>query len=159
MLVFLLAACAPSAIAVPTNSPLASSSPAEPSPTIPPSRTAPEAVGCPVTLPASSWIADLTGLNYGVDIVRWRDWWRRHRDLSEEQWLEARLAHQASRTHRLEGDLDRARAQIVRLHQQLYSRLPAADRLGHVQTLLEHEDPEFPAATAGKIPAARIASG
>lgn len=63
VLVFLLVACAPSAIAIPTNSPLASSAPPEPSPTIPPSRTAPEAAGCPVTLPASAWIADLTGLN------------------------------------------------------------------------------------------------
>ena len=63
VLVFLLVACAPSAIAVPTKSPLASSTSPEPSPTAPPSRTATEATGCPVTLPASSWIADLTGLN------------------------------------------------------------------------------------------------
>ena len=63
VLVLLLVACAPSAIAVPTNSPIASSSSPEPSPTIPPSRTAPEAAGCRVTLPATSWIADLTGLN------------------------------------------------------------------------------------------------
>jgi hypothetical protein len=32
------------------------------SPTIPPARPAPEAAGCPVTLPASSWIADLEGV-------------------------------------------------------------------------------------------------
>src|SRR5205814_805153 len=30
--------------------------------TVPPSRVAPEAFGCPVTLPASSWIADLANI-------------------------------------------------------------------------------------------------
>lgn len=58
-----LVACAPSPTALPTNSPIAFSASPEPSPTAPPSRTASEASGCPVTLPASSWIADLTGLN------------------------------------------------------------------------------------------------
>ena len=59
----LLLACSSNAIAAPTNTPVASSPSPAPSPTVPPSRTAPEAAGCPVTLPASSWIADLTGLN------------------------------------------------------------------------------------------------
>jgi HEAT repeat protein len=90
---------------------------------------------------AAAALADLTGLNYGLEIGRWRDWWQRHENLPEERWLETRLAFQASRAHRLEGDLERARAQVLRLHQQLYSRLPAADRLGHVQTLIEHDDP------------------
>jgi hypothetical protein len=63
VLALLLVACSPSGIATPTNSPVSSSASPEPSPTSPPSRTAPEAAGCPVTLPASSWIADLKGLN------------------------------------------------------------------------------------------------
>src|SRR5262249_48348878 len=68
-------------------------------------------------------------------------WWEKHKDLDNERWLEDRLAYQTSRAHRLEGDLSRAKAQIVRLHQQLYARLPLADRLGHVQALVEHDDP------------------
>src|SRR5207245_3120927 len=54
---------------------------------------------------------------------------------------EERLAYQASRAQRLEGDLERARTQIVQLHQRLYARTPAADRMGFVQSLVEHEDP------------------
>ena len=62
-LALVLVACTPSAIGTATNSPFASSVSPEPSPTIPPARTAPEAAGCPVTLPASAWISELTGLS------------------------------------------------------------------------------------------------
>jgi HEAT repeat protein len=90
---------------------------------------------------AATALAELTGLAYGVHVTRWRAWWEKHKDLDNERWLEDRLAYQTSRAHRLEGDLERAKAQVVRLHQQLYARLPLADRLGHVQALVEHDDP------------------
>jgi HEAT repeat protein len=86
-------------------------------------------------------LAELTGQPYGLDIVRWQSWWERHKDLPEDRWLAERLAYQASRTHRLEGELERARAQIVNLQQQLYARLPPGDRLSHVQSLVEADDP------------------
>jgi HEAT repeat protein len=86
-------------------------------------------------------LTELTGQNYGTDALRWKNWWVRHKDLSNEQWLELRLAFQTSRAQRLEGDLGRARAQVVRLHQQLYNRLPISERLGHLQSLLDQDDP------------------
>jgi HEAT repeat protein len=86
-------------------------------------------------------LADLTGQSYGNDLTRWRAWWARHKDMTAEQWLHLRLAFQTNRALRLEGDLARARAQVLRLHQQLYSRLPVAERFTHLQTLLEQEDP------------------
>ncbi|MCS6852863.1 MAG: HEAT repeat domain-containing protein [Gemmataceae bacterium] len=89
---------------------------------------------------AADALSDLTGLPYGTDAARWSTWWASRKDLPNERWLEDRLAYQRSRIRRLEGDLERARAQIVRLHQQLYARLPAGDRLGHIQTLVDHED-------------------
>jgi HEAT repeat protein len=90
---------------------------------------------------AADALTELTGQSYGLDIPAWRSWWQRHQNLSNERWLEERLAYQASRAHRLEGDLERAKAQVVSLHQQLYTRLPASDRLNHVQTLADAEDP------------------
>src|SRR5262249_15255359 len=42
---------------------------------------------------------------------------------------------------RLESELERSKAQVARLHEQLYARLPVADRLGHVLSLVDHEDP------------------
>ncbi|MFN4261571.1 MAG: HEAT repeat domain-containing protein [Gemmataceae bacterium] len=92
-------------------------------------------------LAAAAALEELTGLSYGTDAARWRNWWQSHKDLSAEDWLEGRLTFQASRARRLRGDLAQARAEVVRLHQQLYSRLPVADRLGHIQTLVDHEDP------------------
>jgi HEAT repeat protein len=86
-------------------------------------------------------LTSLTGQACGDDVTAWRAWWDGHKELTNEQWLEERLAFQASRTRRLEGELERAKSQVVRLHQQLYSRLPVADRLGHVQSLADHEDP------------------
>jgi HEAT repeat protein len=94
-----------------------------------------------ITRDAATALGELTGQNLGNDLNRWKAWWDRHKDLSNEQWLEQRLLHVASRSRRLEGDLERSKAQVVRLHQQLYARLPVADRLGHVQSLVEHEDP------------------
>jgi HEAT repeat protein len=90
---------------------------------------------------AAGALANVTGQSYGVDLDKWRNWWERHKDQSEERWLEERLAFQAARSMRLESDLDRARAQVVRLHQQLYARLPAAERLGYIQSIIEADEP------------------
>jgi HEAT repeat protein len=90
---------------------------------------------------AAGSLADLTGQNYGPDAARWRAWWARHKDLTGEQWLMMRLAFQTSRALRLEGELARARAQVLRLHQQIYSRLGVGERIPHLQALLEQEDP------------------
>jgi HEAT repeat protein len=90
---------------------------------------------------AGDALGDLTGQAYGLDLVRWRSWWEQHKDTCEERWLAERLAFQSSRSRRFEGELDRARAQILRLHQQLYTRLASGDRLNHVQGLVEAEDP------------------
>ncbi|MBI1916839.1 MAG: HEAT repeat domain-containing protein, partial [Planctomycetes bacterium] len=89
---------------------------------------------------AADALTDLTGMGFGTDCERWRSWWAQHKDVDGERWLEQRLAYQGSRARRLEGELERTRAQLVRLHQQLYSRLPVADRLGHVQAAAEQED-------------------
>jgi HEAT repeat protein len=86
-------------------------------------------------------LTDLTGQNYGPDVARWRAWWARHKDLTTEQWLELRLSYQTSRALRLEGDLDRARSQVVRLQQLLYNRLPVAERFAHLRSLVDQEVP------------------
>jgi len=98
---------------------------------------------------AADALTDLTGETYGSDVPRWRAWWKQNKDLSNECWLEARLAFQAQRARRLEGDLERARAQVVRLQQQLYNRLPAADRVGYVQSLPDQEDSAVRALAVG----------
>jgi HEAT repeat protein len=90
-----------------------------------------------IALPA---LSELTGLNY-TEPARWKDWWARNKDLSHEKWLDLRLNYQSSRAARLEGELLRSRAQVLRLHQQLYARLPVAERYAHLQVLREHEDP------------------
>jgi HEAT repeat protein len=90
---------------------------------------------------AAEALADLTGQNLGTDPDPWRRWWEQHKDLPAGRWLEERLAYQTERARRLEGDLDHARGQVVRLHQQLHARLPAADRLSHIQELVEEDDP------------------
>src|SRR5438876_671460 len=71
-------------------------------------------------------LTELTGQTHGQDEARWKAWWSRHKDLTTEQWLEMRLAFQSTRANRLEGELLRARAQVLRLHQQVYLRLPVA---------------------------------
>jgi HEAT repeat protein len=95
----------------------------------------------PLRLAAASALHDLSGQDFGTDVGRWQGWWERHKDLSNERWLEARLAYQTSRAYRLEGDLTRSRAQILRLQQQLYGRLSGAERISHIQSLVEQDDP------------------
>ncbi len=90
---------------------------------------------------AADALSDLSGQNLGTDAAAWRSWWQSHKELPNDRWVEERLAYQSSRARRLEGDLERTKAQLVQLHQQYYARLPAADRLGHVQSLADHEDP------------------
>jgi HEAT repeat protein len=86
-------------------------------------------------------LTELTGQSLGDDLARWLAWWDRHKDDSNERWLEARLAYQINRANRLQGDLEKSRSHVVRLQQQLHARLPAADRLSHVQAAVDHEDP------------------
>ncbi len=95
----------------------------------------------PIRRAAAEALADLSGQNYRMDLAAWRLWWQSRKDLANQRWMEERLAYQTSRSRRLEGDLERAKTELIQLHQQYYARLPAADRLGHVQTLAEHEDP------------------
>lgn len=90
---------------------------------------------------AAAALRDLSGQDFGPDAKRWREWWDGHKNLSNERWLESRLAYQCSRAHRLEGDLTRSRGQLLRLQQQLYSRLSGSERVAHVQSLLEQDDP------------------
>jgi HEAT repeat protein len=90
---------------------------------------------------AADALAELSGQDYGPDRDRWAAWWERHRGLNNERWLEARLGYQSARAQRLEGDLGRARAQVLRLEQQLYGRLPDAERLAHLESLLDQDDP------------------
>ncbi len=90
---------------------------------------------------AADALTELTGLSYGTDVARWRGWWKQHQDMTNEHWLEERLAYKTSQARRFQGELERTKSQIVGLHQQLYSRLAAADRLGHALNLADSEDP------------------
>jgi HEAT repeat protein len=90
---------------------------------------------------AAGGLTDLTGQTLGTDLARWKSWWERTKDCSDEQWLQQRLSFQATRAQRLEGELLRSRAQVLRLHQQLYSRLPIAERFAVLPTMLDQEDP------------------
>jgi HEAT repeat protein len=85
-------------------------------------------------------LTELSGQTLGDDLARWLTWWERHKDDSNEHWLEQRLSYQIDRAHRLRGDSERLRSQVVQLEQQLHARLPTADRLAHVQAVAEHED-------------------
>ncbi len=89
---------------------------------------------------AADALSEISGQNFGTDATRWKAWWEQRKDWTEEHWLEKRLAYQATRARRLEGDLGRARAQMLRLQQQLYSRLPLGERPAHIQALLEQDD-------------------
>jgi HEAT repeat protein len=89
---------------------------------------------------AADALADLAGQSFGVDAARWHEWWGRHKEMNNDHWMEMRLACQSSRVRRLEGDLERARMQVLRLQQQVYSRLPAADRPNYIQLALEQDD-------------------
>ncbi len=90
---------------------------------------------------AASALRDLSGQDFGLDADRWRQWWESHKHLTNERWLETRLSYQTSRAHRLEDDLTRARARLLRLQQQLYSRLSSSERVAHIQSLLDQDDP------------------
>jgi HEAT repeat protein len=103
----------------------------------------------PLRRAAAAALHDLSGQDYGADANRWREWWDRHKHLSNERWLETRLAYQTSRAHRLDGDLTRSRARVLRLEQQLYSRLSVPERVSHIQSLQRQDDPAVRALAVG----------
>ena len=86
-------------------------------------------------------LTDLSGLNHGADTERWKAWWATHKGLSTGDWFQQRLAFQAARVSRIDGELLRARAQVLRLHQQVYARLGVTERVPYVQSLLEQDEP------------------
>lgn len=94
----------------------------------------------PLRRTAAEGLTDLTGLGHGTDFELWEAWWLAQRDVGTLRWSEQRVAYQATRARRVEAELSRAQAQILRLQQQLYNRLPPAERLAHVQQVLEQED-------------------
>src|SRR5262249_30450488 len=62
---------------------------------------------------AAEALGELSGQEYGDDREKWQSWWDRQKDLSNEHWLEQRLAYQTSRARRLDGDLERSRGQVL----------------------------------------------
>lgn len=88
---------------------------------------------------AASALEELTGLDYGQNLNAWQDWWSAHKDLGEIEWLLNRNLLFVDRTRRLQSDVQRAEAEILRLHQQLYSRVPRADRVNHFRQLAQNE--------------------
>jgi HEAT repeat protein len=90
---------------------------------------------------AAAALHDLSGQDFGLDADRWQSWWEAHKHLTEARWLESRLSYQMSRADRLEGDLARSRSQVLHLQQQLYSRLSAVERVNHILSLREQDDP------------------
>lgn len=94
----------------------------------------------PLRRTAAEGLRDLTGLDHGTDLELWEAWWQAQRDVGILRWAEQRLAYQTTRARRVENELGRAQAQILRLQQQLYNRLPPAERLAHIQQVLEQED-------------------
>jgi HEAT repeat protein len=95
----------------------------------------------PVREAAAAALEELTGLNYGLDVNRWQQWWQQHKDVTDEEWLAARNAALSDQVRRLNAELSRAEAYIVQLHQQIYSKTPLADRLNHFQTLVQSDYP------------------
>ena len=89
----------------------------------------------------SASLADLSGLNHGTDAERWKAWWATHKDLTTADWFQQRLAFQSARVSRIDGELLRARAQVLRLHQQVYARLGVPERVPYLQALLEQDEP------------------
>ncbi len=86
-------------------------------------------------------LAELTGQRVGGDVLHWRAWWDQQKDRTEPQWLAARSAYLAARGRRLREDLQHAENHILQLHQQLYAKVPAADRPAHLRALSRNEYP------------------
>src|SRR5262249_48305244 len=89
---------------------------------------------------ACSALAEISGQPHGSDAEQWRGWWAKHKDQGNEEWLAMRANSQAARAARLEGELFRCRAQVLRLHQQLYARLPVPERLAYLQAAADQDD-------------------
>jgi HEAT repeat protein len=98
---------------------------------------------------AADALTELTGHAYGDNVDRWRAWWAVHGQVSDEHWLQDRLYYQASRARRLADELERSHSQVLHLEQQLYSRLPTADRLNHVLGLVDADDADVRALAVG----------
>jgi HEAT repeat protein len=88
---------------------------------------------------AATGLEELTGQDYGSNLTAWQDWWRTCKDMSEVEWLLCRSGLLADRSRRLQGELTRAEAEILKLHQQLYAKTPVADRLSYFRTLAHNE--------------------
>lgn len=88
---------------------------------------------------AAAALEELTGLDHGNNLAAWQEWWSNHKDLGETEWLLSRNALFVDRSRRLQNDLQRAEAEILRLHQQLYARTPRADRVNHFRQLAQNE--------------------
>jgi len=88
---------------------------------------------------AQTALEELTGQDFGPNPSAWQEWWQNHKDLNDVEWLLCRSGLFADRSRRLQGELARAEAEVLRLHQQLYGRTPRADRVNHFRALSQNE--------------------
>ena len=90
---------------------------------------------------AAAALHDLSGQDYGVDVGRWQGWWENHRTLSNRALAGIALGLSEQPGAPPGGRPDSRRGQLLRLQQQLYSRLSGNERVSHIQSLLDQDDP------------------
>lgn len=85
----------------------------------------------PATVRAAAFdaLARLSGvLDLGDDVVKWRQWWARHRDLAEHEWQMRLIDHFARRALELREQQQWMQDKLVEVQRQLYRAMPPADR-------------------------------
>ncbi len=100
----------------------------------------------------------LTGLGYGQNHGRWRQWWETARDLSSEEWLARQVNQLTDHLADLQSQLDRQRRRNERLEQRLHATyrdlFPALgyeDQLISLPALLDDELAVVRAFAVGRI--------
>ena len=88
-------------------------------------------------------LAELTGIGeFGSDVARWEKWWDQHRQLSENDWLNALLANLRRAADRANAEKTAVSDRLVESQRQLYRTLPQEDRQARLVALLS--DPYEP---------------
>ena len=97
----------------------------------------------PMRQPILAALRPLTGVDFGLDCVRWQQWWQANRNRRPQEWAGPVIASLTEEKRAALEEIRSLRAQLAKAMREMYYLLTReADRTAHIILCLRHEVPE-----------------
>ncbi len=95
-----------------------------------------------VRVAALGALRQLTGVDFGADLQRWRRWWQSNRNRKPQEWMAELNASLVKENREKDEQIKHLRSLLGRAYRDLYYKTPEAEQPGLLVACLEHQVPD-----------------